>query len=346
MGHNDGIGRRQLLAGTGGAAALLAIDAVIPERAMAEHRGAGLIDVHHHIRPPGAPEGFARLTAGWTPQGAIAEMDRSGVATGIAYPGPILAHVEAKADLARRFNEFGAGLMRAHPTRFGLFASLPLPDVNATLAELTYSYDQLRADGVGVSTSYGDHWLGDRRFWPVYEALDKREAVVFVHPHDAACCASASMTYLEPSMDGSWIDWPMNTARTIFSLITSGTIRRFPRIRWIFAHGGGVMPLLIERLANFENWSAVGPDRLSQLYPNGIAAEFRTLYFECAQAWAKPNLGALRALVPDSHILFGSDYPFFSMELGARSLARAGLPRKSVKAVGRGNAQSLLKRWA
>lgn len=307
----------------------------------------GLIDVHHHIRPPGAPEGFARLTASWSPAGAIAEMDRAGVATGIAYPGPILvAEPAARARLARQFNEFGANLARAHSGRFGLFASLPFPAVDATLAEIDHALTHLSADGFGVATSYGDLWLGDERLSPIYQRLDAIGAVVFVHPHDAACCAPATMTYLQPGMDGSWIDWPMNTARTIFSLMASGTLRRFPRIRWIFAHGGGVMPLLVQRLMNFDKWQAVGPERMRALFPNGIEAEFRTLHFECAQAWARPNFDALAAQVPTSQLLFGSDYPFFSLDSAVSGFAGLKLGPRTNAAMGSSNAHRLLPRWA
>ena len=308
---------------------------------------AGLIDVHHHIRPPGAPEGFARLTAGWSPAGAIAEMDRAGIATGIAYPGPILVPApDARTRLARQFNEFGADLARAHPGRFGLFASLPFPAVDATLAEIDHALTHLRADGFGIATSYGDMWLGDERLWPIYQRLDEVAAVIFVHPHDAACCMPASMTYLQPGMDGSWIEWPMNTARTIFSLMTSGTLRRFPRIRWIFAHGGGVMPLLVQRLANFDKWQAVGPERLHQLFPNGIEAEFRTLHFECAQAWARPNFDALATQVPTSQLLFGSDYPFFSLDSAVEGFSKLKLSPRTSRAIGTSNARRLLPHWA
>ena len=316
-------------------------------RAVAGSSPRGLIDVHHHVRPPGAPEGFARLTAGWSPAGAIADMDRTGVATGIAYPGPILIPgVEARAARARQFNEFTADLARAHPGRFGLFASLPFPDVDTTLAEIDYAHSKLAADGFGIATSYGEMWLGDARLAPIWERLDALKAVVFVHPHDAACCAPKTLSYLQPDMDGSWIDWPMNTARTIFSLMTSGTLRRYPRIRFIFSHGGGVMPLLVKRLANFTRWSAVGPERMKTLFPNGVEAEFRTLHFECAQAWDQPNFAAIRALVPESQLLFGSDYPFFTLDDATRGFNDLALAPRRHTAMARANAARLLPRWA
>lgn len=274
-------------------------------------------------------------------------MDQAGIATGIAYPGPIREGTGAeRGDKARAWNDYGADLARRFPKRFGLFASLPFPDVDRTLAEIDYALDQLHADGFGMSTSYDTRWLGDDAFQPIWAKLNDRGSVAFVHPHDAACCAPDKMTYNKPGMDGSWIEWPLNTARAIMSLIVSGTLRRFPRIRFIFAHGGGVMPLLVKRVGGLENWAAVGPEGLKRLFPNGVEAEFRTLHFECAQACSPTSMGALRSLVPDSQILFGSDFPFFSLPYAADQLGAVAFSTAARQAVARDNARVLLPRWA
>jgi predicted TIM-barrel fold metal-dependent hydrolase len=154
------------------------------------------------------------------------------------------------------------------------------------------------------------------------------------------------MGYGQNVMDGSWIEWPMNTARTILSLIASGTLRRYPRIRFIFAHGGGVMPLLIRRMAGFADWPAVGAEGLRHVFPEGLETAFAALHFECAQAYAATNLGALRSLVPDRQLLFGSDYPIFPMTHATGDFARAALPARTLRAMARGNAEALLPRWA
>ena len=309
--------------------------------------GRGMIDVHHHIRPPGAPETMMRLLASWSPDRAVADMDRCGVAAGMAYSGPILSGADAaRATKARGWNEYGARIGQDHPRRFGLFASLPFPSVDGSLTEIDYALDHLGADGFGISTSYGDRWLGDRAFWPIYEKLDSRAAIIFVHPNDAACCAPATMTYNAPIMDGSWIEWPMNTARTIMSLMVSGTLRTYPRIRWIFAHGGGVMPLLIERIKGRCAWPAVGEAGLASVFPNGIAAEFERLYFECAQAYAQPNFQAIRTFIPDSHLLFGSDYPIFPLDHATSDFAALAMSRRTRAAISRDSAIALLPRWA
>ena len=306
-----------------------------------------LIDVHHHILPPGAPPPLVKLAGGWSPETDLAGMDAAGVATAMALPGLLLGpDLQTNRRLAREWNEFGAALGREHRGRFGLFACLPMTDTEGAVAEIDHALDQLHADGFGIATNYGEAWLGDPRFTPVLEHLNARRAVVFVHPVDAPCCTPAKTTYGVEGMDGSWMEWPMNTARTIFSLLASGTTRRLPNIRFIFAHGGGVMPLLAPRVAALAYWKHVGPERLRELFPDGIEAEFARLHFECAQACAPANMAALRSLVPDSQILFGSDTPFFSAPYAAGKFRALNLPAATLRAIARGNAQGLLPRWA
>lgn len=350
-----GIRRRRLLtagaatglAGLGGLAAGRTRAFGQTQVAGAMKRSLGLIDVHHHIRPPGAPPQLMKLMPDWSAAKAVEEMDSAGVATGIAWPGPIHGQdAQARRQAARTYNEFGATLGQDNRGRFGLFASLPFPDVEGCIAEIDFALDHLHADGFGIATSYGDLWLGDRSFWPIYEKLNSRDAVVFVHPFDASCCAPASMTYMQAVMDGSWIEWPMNTARTILSLMVTGTLRQYPRVRFIFCHGGGVMPLLVNRIAGLAAWKNVGPDGLKTLFPDGIESEFKRLYFECAQACSHPNMDALRTLVPDSNIMFGSDFPFFPIPYASANFRELGFSTSTAEAIGRGNAAAMLPRWA
>lgn len=342
MTSDHGHSRRRFLALAGAVAGAGATGGFAAPRVQ-----GGLIDVHHHILPPNAPPPLAHLMAGWSAAGAVAEMDAAGVAAGIAFPGQLLgSDLQQNRALARDWNEFGAQIGRDFPGRFGLFASLPLADPDGSIAEIDHAFDHLRADGFGVSTNYGEAWLGDTRFWPIYEKLNDRRAVVFVHPADAPCCAPARMSYMADGMDGSWIEWPMNTARTILSLMTSGTLRRYPDIRFIFAHGGGVTPLLVNRIAGLSAWSHVGPDKLKAMFPDGVRAEFSRLHFECAQACSPTNMAALRSLVPDTNILFGSDYPIFPLAYGSGQFAKLRLAPATRRMIARGNAQALLPRWA
>ena len=340
--------RRTFLGGVAAAAASAALAG--PQLSAAAERRTGLIDFHHHIVPP-AVASFLRADTGWSPQSAIEGMDRAGIATGIALAAPVLGDdAKRRPAIARSANDFGAQLGRDHPGRFGLFAALPMTDVPATLVEIDYALDQLHADGFGIASSYGDKWLGDDGFQPIWEKLDARSAVVFVHPQDAPCCTSQTLTYEHsrvagPPITGAYIEWPMNTARTIFSLMSSGTARRHPRIRFIFAHGGGVMPLLIQRLAGFSG-SPAAAARPKAYFPNGVDAEFASFYFECAQAFSHPNIDALRTLAPDHKLLFGSDYPSFPLEYAAAKFRDLDLSPSTRVLIGRGNGAALLPRWA
>src|SRR6266850_612017 len=176
--------------------------------------------------------------------------------------------------------------------------------------------------------------------------LNRRKAVVYVHPNDDRCCTPSTLTYEKQGISGPWLEWPVNTARTILSLMTNGITREFPGIRFIFSHGGGVMPLLIHRIAGFTDWDAVGPERLRALFPNGIEAEFRKLYFEGAQAYSPVNMDALMKLVPASHILFGTDYDRFPIAHSVKLFAALRLSSNVRRAIERDNAVTLLPRWA
>ena len=142
----------------------------------------------------------------------------------------------------------------------------------------------LKADGIGLATEYGPLWLGDPKFEPVFQELNRRKAVVYVHPAEAPCCTPQTLTYEKPPMSTAWMEFPTNTARTILSLWDNQTQRRLPDVRFIFSHGGGLTPLLLGRIAGFDDWRSVGPERMKQLFPDGVYAEYAKFYFECAQA--------------------------------------------------------------
>jgi 6-methylsalicylate decarboxylase len=305
----------------------------------------GKIDVHHHV-PVGTMAGGGGVPA-WSPEIAVAEMDRNAIATGIGSVGPIpvTADVESARRIAREYNEYGAKIGADHPGRFGLFAVLPLPDVEGALREIEYASVVLKADGFSLSTSYGDMWLGDPHFRPVFEELNRRNAVVYVHPYDAPCCTAASLSYQMNGVNGPWIEWPMNTARTILSVMLAGYTRELPKVRFIFSHGGGVMPLLVSRIQGLKDAWAVGPEKLREKFPDGIGAEFRTFYFECAQAFRAPNFEAIRRLVPETHLLFGTDYNRIPISATVSIFEGLKLPAQLKNAIERENAESLFPRW-
>src|SRR5215211_6014384 len=179
------------------------------------------IDVHHHFIPPFHVEAMmrpGRRTGGappkWSPELSLEEMDKSGIATAIlsqAQPGVWYGdNVEEARKLGRELNEYAAKLVKDHPGRFGLFAVISPPDVEGTLKEIEYAFDTLKADGVGFLTSYHGKYLGDPSFAPIYEELNRRKAVIYVHPNTPDCCRG-----LVPGIPPSSIEFATDSTRTI-----------------------------------------------------------------------------------------------------------------------------------
>ena len=217
----------------------------------------GWIDLHHHLLPPAllkalgdaaVSEVAGRELPEWSPDISLGVMDRVGIDTAVLSVSATGVHYgddAAARRLARDCNEYGAGVAADHPGRFGYFASLPLPDVEGSLDELTHAYDVLRADGLVLqSSNYDRSYLGDPRFDEVMEELDRREALVFVHP---AVPVTAAMLSLDIPVFG--IEFTFDTTRAAFNLAYTGTLERFPNITWVMAHAGGTVPYLVGRFS-------------------------------------------------------------------------------------------------
>jgi predicted TIM-barrel fold metal-dependent hydrolase len=266
------------------------------------------IDVHHHVAPdfwlalPGGTPDEERVFRDWSVSRAVEEMDRDGVATvyaSLPLSGSRFDDRAAARRLARRCNEYMAQLRRDHPGRFGMFALLPMPDIEGTLAEISYAFDELNADGMGLLTSYGDAWLGDSRFDPVFEELNRRKAVVFTHPVSNAAC-----THRQDWLGPAPIDYATDTTRAIAEYVFRGASQRFPAVRMIFSHAGGTMPYLVQRFINGGN------GKFKEITPNGFLAEAHKMFYDTAQVASRGTMLALKTVIPDSNILFGSDYPY------------------------------------
>jgi len=297
--------RRQLLLGllaaAGHAATARASAAQAPAR---PYR----IDIHHHFAPPAwvtAVKGRPLLQPAnttWTPAKSIEDMDRGGVAAAvvsITNPGLWFGDAPMTRQLARACNEFGATLVRDHPSRFGLFAAMPLPDVDGTLREIEYALDTLKADGVGLFTSYGDRWLGHPDFRPVMQELHRRKAVVHVHPTAANCCRN--LDYAPGVAPGS-IEYGTDTTRAITGVAFSGDAARFPDIRFVWSHAGGTAPFLASRIDSASR-------NASERMPAGFLRTLKTFHYDLAGATNAGAVASLLQLVDPSQVLFGTDFP-------------------------------------
>lgn len=323
-------------------ATALAAAAALPGLARPAGPKVEFVDFHHHLEPTG------KTTEGrsWSLQNAVEELERDSVMA-MGWPGPIQdTDPTAARKKARDNNEWAAKVRSDHPERFGLFASLPMNDVDGTLAEIAYVFDVLKFDGIGLATNYGDAWLGDKKFQPIWQELDRRHALVYVHPAQAPCCTAGTLSYEREKdyLTAPWIEFPVNTARTILSLWATGTTQRLPNIRFVFSHGGGVLPILIGRFAGFSGWETVGKENLDALFPQGVYAEFAKLYFECAQAYAPETITMLRTMVPPSHLVFGTDHPYFHVSHPVGLFNKLDLPEPLRTMIKRGNAATLFPR--
>ena len=277
-------------------------------------------------------------------------MDQGGTATAIltiTTPGFGLGHVEETRTAVRNCNDEAKKLCVDHPGRFGSFAALPLTDTDGSLREIEYALDTLKADGIGLFSNYGDKWLGHPSFAPVYEELNRRKAVVYVHPIAANCC-----TKLDTSIpnEGATIEFGSDTTRTIGDLVFSGSTNKYPGMKWIFSHAGGTMPFLIERFLTGTTEEIIpGIPTKGMGYaapknvPNGVLYELRKQYYDTAQSSNPVAMDALRKVVPVSQILFGTDYWYrTSVETGKGLTTGKVFNAAELRAIDRGNAERLM----
>jgi predicted TIM-barrel fold metal-dependent hydrolase len=314
-------------------------------------KGARRIDAHHHFLPQKymaeEHERLSGYTHGsmtsdrllhWTPEQALETMDKNGIEWAIASistPGVWFGDVAAARRLSREWNEAAAKTIADHPGRFGLFAVVAPPDTEGALKEIEYSLDTLKADGIGLLSNYDGKELGDPSFVPVFEELSRRKALIYVHPTVAPCCAA-----LIPGTIPQNIEFPLDTTRTITSLIVAGTFAKYPDLRFIFSHGGGAMPFVSGRIIEtFSNNKAVAARN-----PKGIEYELKKLYVDTASANSVPALAATMAFMPRTHVLFGTDYPFVAPEKGVEGIDHYKFAPGIRRDIDRDNALRLLPR--
>ena len=256
-------------------------------------------------RHGGDPSGW--FVPGWTLQADRQINEAIGVKTtilSITAPGACIeSDLAAAATLARQFNDSAAAIRDANPGEYGFFASLPsLLDTKATLNEIAYGLDELHADGVILYTRYGNdnHYLGHPDFRPIWEELNRRKAVVFIHPTHAVDTNLVNRHLPQPMFD-----YPHETGRTGIDLILSDTLRSVPDCKIILSHGGGTLPWLIYRAAGALPYTPYAVGKSTE----ELVEEARNFYFDTALSASPLTLPLLFQLAKPGHILFGSDFP-------------------------------------
>ncbi|KAL4947145.1 hypothetical protein BDW69DRAFT_178966 [Aspergillus filifer] len=288
------------------------------------------IDVHSHYLPsvyrdyylqygPTLPDGMPAWPE-WNADAHLRMNDDLNITKSylsVSSPGVHLVpgNDELACEIARQVNTAGSNIKKAHPDRFGLFVSLPLPDVECSLQELAYAFDHLEADGVALLTNVDGYYLGHERYEPLWAELDRRRAVVFVHPTTGCILESTSQhpnSVHTPAAPLSQYPNPIfefffDTTRAIINLFYTGTIARYPNIRYIVAHAGGCLPPLIERFATIGWLGDVDPSVSSDFVKERLRQQFS---FDMAGFPFPDQLRGLMPFVGKDQVLYGSDYPF------------------------------------
>jgi predicted TIM-barrel fold metal-dependent hydrolase len=295
---------------------------------MPEHNGFadGLVDVHAHfttdryiaaakaaghVEPDGMPESYWPR---WNAAEHLDLMDRAGIATAllsISSPGVHFGEDTAARALASHVNDAGADVVRVHPDRFGLFASLPTPDIDGALAETARAFDELGAAGVVLMTNSRGAYLGDDRLAPVLAELNRRHAIVFLHP-----VSTEGHEYVDCGRPRPMLEFLFDTARTIVDFILSGAAERYPDVRVIVPHMGGVLPLLADRVELFR--AVTGLDARDPI----VFDSLRHLHYDLAGAPNAAQLIALRSISVPDRLLYGSDHAWSRPPVVLNALAR------------------------
>lgn len=269
----------------------------------------GWLDVHAHyvtdhyldaLRAAGLgqPDGMPGLPD-WSSGAALDLMAKTGVAAAVlsvSSPGVHFGDDAQARELAAHVNDAGAAVVARQPDRFGLSAVLPLPDVDGSLAELARAYDDLGADAVAMKTNYHGRYLSDPAFDPVLAAMDERAAVVTLHPTSPPGWERTALGRPRPM-----IEFLFDTTRCVVDLALSGTLGRYPGIRWIVPHAGAVLPTVAHRVASVSVMTGE---------PVDMPAVLGGLYYDLAGMALPVALDALLAVAAPDRLLYGSDFPF------------------------------------
>jgi 6-methylsalicylate decarboxylase len=333
--------RRAILTGAAG----LLLASGLPGRS---HAATPAIDIHHHFAPPFYQEKAARWYGetgasadaflAWTPEQMFDGLDRGGgVRAVLSVSAPGTAHLPTVAeavDMARRCNDYAAELVAKRPNQLAFFVTVPMPHVKESIAEIDRAMALRGAVGVGLLTSYDTRYLGHPAFDPLMQHMHDRELPVFVHPTIGPCCVG-----LTNAASGVLIEFPVDTGRAIGNLVWSGALARYPGVKFVFSHGGGVTAMLTERL----QMAAFGMPNAKELAPGGVDAMLRRIWVDTASATHPAAIAAARLQFGDDRVLFGTDAPWGTPERALASLDRLKLEPAVLDQIRHGNARKLIK---
>lgn len=352
---------KTMSAGAGGVllAGSAAADAQPADRAKeqgpAPKKSAGRVDVQFHYAPKFYTDRVKEVgghitTDAWSVPAALDYMDRYQVATGImsvSTPSVLFVDPAEGVTLARKLNDSAAQIARDHPGRFGNFATLPMLDVAATLKEIDYCFDVLKMEGVCMMSNIGGLYPGHPSFAPIFDALNHRKAVIFIHPHDPAYYNKGVVKMAQV------VEWPFDTSRAAIDLMYSGTIKRCPDIKIILAHAGGALPMVARRVEEMAFvYSQKAPPTAATPNAGPMAkqgmddtiASIAKFYYDLAISAHDNAIGALREVSDMNHVLFACDWPFApdpAVRMNVAGFEQLKISDVERYAIERGNAERL-----
>jgi aminocarboxymuconate-semialdehyde decarboxylase len=265
-------------------------------------------------------------------------MDSANVQMQVLSVSPQLPYLEDEAkavEAARNVNDLCADLVQRYPTRFATFAATPLPHIDAALAEMERALDQLHMTGITMATSILGRSLADPEFEPLYAELDRRAAVLYIHPAGVSACSPLIANYGLTWPIGAPIEDTISTTQLIFK----GIPERYPRIKIINSHLGGALPMFLQSLDNLYRWAAPG---ISE--PPSIQA--KRMWYDTVGYFHVPALRCACESFGADRLVLGTDFPYLSGDRYRRSVAYiedAGLSVSDAQRILESNAASLLQ---
>lgn len=282
------------------------------------------IDVHHHpfpveyihaIKQAGVKKSLGFDFPVWTPEASLKVMDENSIKIAmlsITAPGVYSSDPEAPFSetlsryLSRMTNEIIAETKKQYPERFGGFATIPMLNAEDAIEELYYAMDYLKLDGVCLMTNYNGVYLGDTLFDPFFKELNKRKAVVYIHPSSLRKHPDSSL-----QIPDAFIEAPFESTRVATNFLFQGTLEKYPDIKYILSHGGGTIPFLAWRLSAMA-YKGVNKNLADVLMKDGKPTKglqlLKQMYYDTALVSGKAALKALQEFVSPENLVFGSDF--------------------------------------
>lgn len=248
-----------------------------------------IIDVHHHVFPPEFP------VHPWDIVSDYVAMQRQGV-TDVLLSSPLVSD----AFSVHRMNEYLHAQVCANPEHYHMLGVLPYDNVGLALEEISFVLDDLQAPGFGLNTHNHDIYISSDSLNPIWEELNRRKAVVFLHPNHKRASRNQKMLFCG---NDSVYEYPFDTTRAVIDFVLQDKVSRWPDIRWIMPHAGGTIPFLAHRISVSGRWGSIPQSE------EMILNTLKSFYYDLTLNNSDVNYRFLKDFAGVDHLLFGSDYP-------------------------------------